>query len=112
MHDMIGYICSAVSNDQSGVWRCLVGSAWTFNVRELCCPVSDLEGRRARISSSSGELFIPRADISIAHVLYRLLVVSSAWNAPPWGYGSRQGARLWSIRYRPTKIWSIIITSE
>jgi len=64
------------------VWRCLLGCAPAY-LRELCCPVSAMAGRRALRSSSGGELLVPRTTTSTRQRRAFSVVGPSIWNRLP-----------------------------
>src|SRR6218665_1793725 len=66
------------------VRRCLLGSAPGY-LCELCRPVSGLPGRRARRSSVTGQLLVPRAKTSATCRQRRTfsIVGPSTWNELP-----------------------------
>ena len=64
------------------VWRCLLGCAPVY-LRELCCPVSHVAGRRTLRSSSAGELLVPRATTTTRQRRAFSVVGPSIWNHLP-----------------------------
>lgn len=65
------------------VWKCLVGSAPAY-LRELCCPVADLVGRRVLRSSSRALLLIPRSYTSIKQRRAFSVTGPAVWNDLPF----------------------------